>query len=102
MITGFDHYTVRAADLQASWRFYEQVLGLRVDARPGMSMPAAIVSLDGVQLVHLFQTNAEEEEMLARQGSGVDPNMPGWRTGRLRHVGFWAHDFEGMRTRLEA
>src|SRR5579864_2559049 len=102
MITGFDHYTVRTADLQASWRFYEQVLGLRVETRPGVSMPAAIVSLDGLQLVHLFQASAEQEEIFARHALGANPDVPGWRTGRLQHVGFWARDVEGMRARLEA
>ena len=43
-ITRFDHYTVRSADHEASWRFYERVLGLSVRKREGFPVPAFIVS----------------------------------------------------------
>ena len=32
-INSFDHFTVRCADLQKSWRFYEEVLGRRPAGR---------------------------------------------------------------------
>ena len=101
MITGFDHYTVRAANLEASCRFYAEVLGLDVQPRPGASVPAAIASINGVQVVHLFQATSDQD---ARFGPSepVDVESPPWRTGRLQHVGFWARDVEGMRARLEA
>ena len=40
-----DHYTVRSRDIDASWKFYEDVLGLRVRKREGMPVPAFIVSI---------------------------------------------------------
>jgi len=41
-INAFDHYTVRSADVDASWRFYEQALGLNVRRREGFAFPAGL------------------------------------------------------------
>jgi hypothetical protein len=47
-ITAFDHYTVRCADLDASWAFYRDALGPRLERRrlppsaTGPAPPAAI------------------------------------------------------------
>lgn len=100
-INAFDHYTVRCADLQAAWRFYEQVLGLTVVERPSMRSPAAIVSIGDVQVVHLFQATAEQDAVFARLAP-TDDETAYWRTGRLHHVGFWATDFRAMKARFEA
>lgn len=101
MITGFDHVTIRATDLEKSWRFYEDVLGLSVVKREGASAPGAIASIGDVQVVHLFQASAEQEAIFAPHAQLADPELPGWRTGRLQHVGFWARDLEGMRARFD-
>ena len=100
MITGFDHYTVRCADLEASWRFYEEVLGLSVATRPGVAVPAAIASIGDVQVVHLFQATPEQDAVLGPVSAVTDPQASAWRTGRVQHVGFWAKDVEDMRARF--
>jgi catechol 2,3-dioxygenase-like lactoylglutathione lyase family enzyme len=96
-ITGWDHYTLRCNDLQASWRFYADVLGLRVAERPGMPVPAAIVYLGDMMLIHLFQATPEQEAEFAP--------LPGpeakWATGRLHHVALQCRDLPGMRARLQ-
>lgn len=99
-LNAFDHYTVRCADLQASWRFYQQVLGLEVVERPGAAMPAAIVSVDGVQVVHMFQATPEQDSVFAKLAP-TDAATAEWRTGRLHHVGFWATGIAAFRARLQ-
>lgn len=99
-ITGFDHYTVRCADLAASRRFYAEALGLNVADRPGSSVPAAIVSVGDVQVAHLFQATPDQEAVFARMAA-TDPKAAAWRTGRLQHVGFWATGIAAMRARLQ-
>ena len=96
-ITGWDHYTLRSKDFQGSWRFYEEVLGLRVVERPGMPVPAAIVYLGDMMLIHLFQTTEEQEAEFAAL-PGPDAK---WATGRVHHVALQASDLKGMRARLQ-
>src|ERR687883_172349 len=98
-IEAFDHLTIRCADLQASWRFYEQVLGLRVVERTGVGIPAAIVYLDEMMLLHLFQAGPDLEAIFARLRP-PDAESAQWGTGRLHHVAFQARDASAMRQRL--
>lgn len=98
-MTAFDHYTVRTADLQKSWRFYEEILGLDVVEREGAAVPAAIVSVAGTQVVHLWQATPEQDAVFARQ-EPKDEETAAWRTGRVQHVGFWATGITNMREKL--
>ena len=101
-IQAFDHFTLRCADLQASWRFYEQVLGLRVTPRPGISIPAAIVYVDETDetmLIHLFQAGPELEAIFARL-QAPDAEAAEWGTRRLHHVAFRASGLAELRARL--
>jgi catechol 2,3-dioxygenase-like lactoylglutathione lyase family enzyme len=100
-ITGFDHYTIRCADLQASWRFYADVLGLRVVERTGVSIPAAIVYLDQMMLIHLFQSGPELEAIFARL-KPPDAEAAQWATGRIHHIALQARDLAGFRKRLRS
>jgi catechol 2,3-dioxygenase-like lactoylglutathione lyase family enzyme len=101
-ITSFDHYTVRSHDLDAAWRFYEQALGLKVEARQGLppGVKAAIVWCGDTQVVHLFQASEQMEAIFARMPSREQ--VEGWMTGRLHHVEFWATGLPEMRQRLKA
>jgi catechol 2,3-dioxygenase-like lactoylglutathione lyase family enzyme len=100
-ITRFDHYTVRSADLDASWRFYERVLGLSVRKREGVPMPAFIVSAGDVEVVHVFQAGAEMDAALRRMAP--DKRDPvSWSTGRLQHIEFWAASLDEMKRRWTA
>jgi catechol 2,3-dioxygenase-like lactoylglutathione lyase family enzyme len=98
-IEAFDHYTLRCADLQASWRFYEDVLGFRVTQRPGMNVPAAIVYLGDMMLIHMFQAAPEMETVFARL-KPPDPEAAQWGTGRLHHIAFAARGLNQIRQRL--
>ena len=95
-ITRFDHYTVRSSNLEASWRFYERVLGLSVRTREGFPVPACIVSANGVEVVHIFQANPEVDAALQRLASVKEEGVT-WSTGRLMHVEFWAAGLAEMK-----
>ena len=98
-IEAFDHYTLRCADFQKSWRFYEDVLGLRVTERPGVNVPAAIVYLGDMMLIHMFQAAPEMEAIFARL-KAPDAEAAQWGTGRLHHIAFGASGLKEMRQRL--
>jgi catechol 2,3-dioxygenase-like lactoylglutathione lyase family enzyme len=101
MITSFDHVTVRASDLQTSWRFYEDVLGLKLVERLGASAPGAIGSIADVQVLHLFQANDEQNARFGPSEPVTDVQVTSWRTGRLQHFGFWAENHREMKARFE-
>jgi catechol 2,3-dioxygenase-like lactoylglutathione lyase family enzyme len=98
-VEAFDHYTIRCADLQASWRFYADVLGFRVTERPGVSIPAAIVYLGDTMLIHLFQAGPDLEAIFARL-KAPDAEAARWGSGRLHHVAFRAQNLPAMRQLL--
>jgi catechol 2,3-dioxygenase-like lactoylglutathione lyase family enzyme len=98
-LTGYDHYTVRCSDLDATWKFYENALGLRVTERTGFPIKAAIVWLGENQVVHLFQSRPEAEEVFARM-TPKDEAEAEYPTGRILHVEFWAEGLADMRKQL--
>jgi catechol 2,3-dioxygenase-like lactoylglutathione lyase family enzyme len=100
-IEAFDHYTLRCSDLQASWRFYADVLGFRVIEREGVTIPAAIVYLGEMMLIHLFQASDDMQAVFARL-EPPDPEAAQWGTGRLHHIAFQASGLEEIRARLRA
>ena len=97
-INDFDHYTVRSADHDASWRFYERVLGLTVRKREGAAVPAFKVSIGEREVVHVFQASPEMEAIFAKLPPPEE--LQGWNTGRLHHVEFWATGLTEMKQRL--
>ena len=99
-INDIDHYTVRSANHDTSWRFYEQVLGLTVRKREGTPVPAFKVSIGDREVVHVFQASPEMETVFAKYPSAE--TLEGWNTGRLHHVEFWATDLAAMKERFAA
>lgn len=99
-ISDFDHYTVRSANADASWRFYERALGLTVRKRESVPVPAFKVSIGEREVVHVFQASPEMEAVFAKLPAAE--TLQGWNTGRLHHVEFWATDLPSMKARLAA
>jgi len=99
-ITAFDHLTLRCNDLQTSWRFYADVLGLRVTERPGLNIPAAIVYLHDQQLMHLFQATPELQAIFERLAP-PDAEAAAWGTGRLHHLALQASGLTATKQQLE-
>ena len=97
-INEIDHYTVRSADHDASWHFYEKALGLTVRKREGVPVPAFKVSIGEREVVHVFQASPEMEAIFAKMPP--KDQLEGWNTGRIHHVEFWATDLPAMREQL--
>ena len=95
-----DHYTVRSKDIDASWKFYENVLGLQVRKRD-VPVPAFIVSIwPDRQVVHVFQASDEMEAIFAKYPSSAE--LQGWNTGRIHHVEFWAIGLADFKQRWQS
>ena len=100
-IVAFDHFTVRCNDLHASWKFYQDVLGLRVTEREGVNIPAAIVYMGDAMLVHLFQADHGQQAVFERL-KVPDPEAAQWGTGRLHHIALQATGLPAIRQQLTA
>jgi catechol 2,3-dioxygenase-like lactoylglutathione lyase family enzyme len=84
------HYSIRTADLDASRRFYTDVLQLRAGFRPPFNFPGLWLYPDQDEsefgAVHLIEQRDEDP-----QGSGS-----------VDHIAFLATDWPGMRQRCDA
>ncbi|HEX7760025.1 MAG TPA: VOC family protein [Caulobacteraceae bacterium] len=97
------HYAVRARDLEASRRFYEELLQLRAGFRPPFAFPGVWLYLgdDETELgvVHLIGDGAPEA---LGDYLGVRTSEPGIHTGDLDHIAFLADDWPAVRARCDA
>jgi catechol 2,3-dioxygenase-like lactoylglutathione lyase family enzyme len=84
-----DHFNIRTSRLDASVRFYEDILGLESGDRPNFSFPGAWLYSEGKPVVHLVDISATAERQ--KPDSGV-----------VHHVAFASRDFAGMKQRLES
>jgi catechol 2,3-dioxygenase-like lactoylglutathione lyase family enzyme len=84
-----DHFNIRTRNLNATVRFYEDVLGLEKGARPNFAFPGAWMYSEGKPVVHLVDISKTDE-----------PQKPD--SGVVHHVAFISRGFSGMRQRLEA
>lgn len=86
-----DHYTIRTGDLDATRRFYTEVLGLSVGPRPAFTFPGLWLYGGRDPVVHVVGVEA---------AGAPSPDDGG--TGRLDHVAFMGSDIEAMRERFRA
>jgi len=96
----FDHYTIRAKDVDVSAKFYAEVLGLRIQKFEDFDFPFVMLFAGDQGIVHLLGTGAALDGFLGRNApahlSGVER-----RTGNLEHVAFNATDRAGFIQRLD-
>jgi catechol 2,3-dioxygenase-like lactoylglutathione lyase family enzyme len=94
-VEGLNHINIVARDMDATARFYAEVLGMEVDTRPGV--PANykgcwISDTAGRPIVHVQQHNPE------RHGP-VEDHLQ--RMGALDHVALSCSGFDEVRARCE-
>jgi catechol 2,3-dioxygenase-like lactoylglutathione lyase family enzyme len=102
-ISKLAHYSIRASDLEASRKFYTEVMGFRVGYRPNFPFPG----------VWLYQTSNESEygivhiiESSLSGSTGVEqylgerPAQGSNGTGAFDHIAFSATGWREMRGRL--
>jgi len=97
------HYSIRTPNLEASRRFYKEVLGLEEGFRPPFAFPGAWLYLAGDDsdygVVHLIGTEAAASAGLSEY-LGARPDATG--SGSIDHVAFLAEGLPAMRRRLAA
>jgi len=104
-ITKLAHYAIRTADLEASRRFYTEVIGFRVGYRPPFPFPGIWLYQDEDHpefgIVHIIGVDREDPKGLEGY-CGIGSNKPRSGTGSLEHIAFLANDWPQMRTRCQA
>jgi catechol 2,3-dioxygenase-like lactoylglutathione lyase family enzyme len=84
-----DHFNIRTRQLDATVRFYQDILGLENGDRPNFSFPGAWMYSEGRPVVHLVDISPTDEQQ--KPDSGV-----------VHHVAFASRDFNGMKARLQS
>ena len=101
MALTINHFSIRTADLDASRRFYADVLGLTVGPRPAFPFPGLWMYRGdhgdvANAVVHIIGTDRAEQQGLDGYLGERDEGRPG--TGSIDHVAFFA---DGLATMLE-
>ena len=99
-----DHYSIRTLDIDASRRFYTEVMGFRVGFRPDFDFPGVWLyndaSASSYGVVHIIGIDpANPEGLKAYLGDRDVSSLNG--TGTVDHMAFTATGLADMRARLE-
>jgi catechol 2,3-dioxygenase-like lactoylglutathione lyase family enzyme len=99
-----DHYSIRTLDIEASRRFYTEVMGFTVGFRPPFKFPGLWL-YNGVQypettgVVHIIGIDPNDPQGLKDYLGDRDPaSLQG--TGTVDHMAFTATGLAGMRATL--
>lgn len=100
-ITNFDHYTVRARNVDVSARFYHEIMGFRIEAVAGFEFPFRLLFLGEQALVHLLGAGAELDAFLGRHAPAYESGAER-TTGNMEHVAFNATGLKDFINRMNA
>jgi catechol 2,3-dioxygenase-like lactoylglutathione lyase family enzyme len=89
-----NHYTINARDLEATRKFYTDIVGLAVGDRPPLAFPGYWLYCGGVPTVHLVGPRPENESI-------PDTTSDPAKTGRLDHIAFACEGLKDMKANLE-
>lgn len=96
------HYSIRTPDLEASVKFYTEVLGLQRGYRPPFAFNGAWLYRGGDEaefgVVHIIADGADDREALAAYLGARESDAGG---GPLDHIAFLATDWPSMRDHIE-
>jgi catechol 2,3-dioxygenase-like lactoylglutathione lyase family enzyme len=99
------HYSIRTGDLEASRRFYTEVLGMKEGFRPPFPFPGIWLYLGGDErdygVVHIIGIDRNDPQGLKEYlGDRDEAALTG--SGAVDHVAFLATGLADMRARLAA
>ena len=84
-ITGMNHFNVLTDDVEATRRFYVDIVGLTEGERPPLGFDGAWLYAGGCAILHVSKAR-----------------LPGERAGVIDHMAFSGSDLQGTVARLEA
>lgn len=105
MIQSLNHFSIRTTDLEASRRFYEEVLGLQVGPRPAFAFPGLWIYAGDTAnpynaVVHIIGIDRNAPEGLKQYlGDRDESTLQGG--GALDHVAFFATGLAEKLTHLQ-
>lgn len=104
-ISKLAHFSVRTTSIEASRRFYMDILGFKEGFRPAFPFPGAWLYLGGDEaeygVVHIIGIDRNDPHGLASYlGDRAESGLSG--SGAVDHVAFLATDLASMRQRLQA
>ena len=94
-----DHYNIWTTRLEETVKFYVDILGLQVGARPPVALPGAwLYDATNTPVVHLVDVKNSKSADLAAAGNRDIATLSG--SGSIDHIAFDASDFEDISSRL--
>jgi catechol 2,3-dioxygenase-like lactoylglutathione lyase family enzyme len=96
-IKRIDHYSIRTLDVEASRKFYTEIIGLTVGPRPSFDFPGVWLyngeppaNLDNAEnnygIVHVMGVDRDNPQALIDYMGGADPDTQIGSTGALDHI----------------
>ena len=106
-IKRIDHYSIRTLDVEATRKFYTDIIGLRVGPRPPFNFPGVWLysgeppaDLDhtggNYGIVHVMGVDRDNPQPLIDYMGGTDPETQHGSTGALDHVALAVTGRESM------
>ena len=106
-IKRIDHYSIRTLDVEASRKFYTEIIGLRVGPRPPFNFPGLWLysgeppaDLDHAEgnygIVHVMGVDRDNPQALLDYMGGADPDTQQGNTGALDHIALAVTGRAGM------
>lgn len=105
-VNKLSHYSIRTLDLEATRRFYTEVLGFSVGPRPPFNFPGLWLyngshdSYDNA-IVHIIGIDPDDPQGLKDYLGDRDLDSLKGGTGTFDHIAFTATDVAGMVSRLK-
>lgn len=99
-ITMFDHYTLRSADVDVTAKFYEQVMGFRVEPLDAFPFPMRLLFLNNQAIVHLIGAGPALDAFLTRNAPSYTQGIER-KTGNMEHVAFNGTDLNHFKAQLD-
>lgn len=103
-----EHYNIRTTDLNATIRFYEDIVGLKVGPYPGKEGQGCwLYDERDTPVVHVMNLANGTDAAMNFTQARLDKISPGATidargSGAIDHVAFRCDDYEGFMERIEA
>ncbi len=100
-VTQFDHYTLRSQDVDATARFYAEVMGFRVERLDMFEFPMRLLFLGDHAIAHVLGAGPALDAFLSRSAPSLANNRAR-DSSNLEHVAFNATGLSEMIQRLQS